>query len=365
LTHQPLGTQRNTSAEANPTSDPHRCRRLPFAGSVALLGVLLWITGCGETAPESTPAPETGTPAPEVSLPAEQLLPADLVLGSSGSEPGSLNEPAGLTIDVAGNVYVADTMNHRIQKFDPEGKFVTQVGGNGPGQGQFQEPWGVAVDAQGNVWVADTFNHRIQKFDPNLNFVLAFGKSASNLQDPEPDAFWGPRDLATDAEGNVWIADTGTGRVVKYSATGTLLREFGDMGSGPGQFTELTAVEIAANGDIFVADSGNRRVQRFNAGFDFVAEYDVPGWLYIDSVAKPYLALLPDGGLVASDPTQNKLFHFDATGTPVATFDAEGSPLVAPRGVAFDNRGYLYVAENEPDQVRRLVASQLEGQPAS
>jgi len=309
--------------------------------------------------------PQTGTRAPEVSLPPEQLLPTDLVLGSSGSDPGLLNEPAGLTVDAAGNVYVADTANHRIQKFDPDGKFLSQVGGNGSGEGQFQEPWGVAVDAQGNVWVADSFNHRIQKFDPNLNFVLAFGRSASNLQDPEPDAFWGPRDVATDAEGNVWVADTGTGRVVKYSATGALLREFGDMGSGPGQFTELTAVEIAANGDIFVADSGNRRIQRFNAAFDFMAEYDVPGWLYVDSVAKPYLALLPDGGLVASDPTQNKLFHFDATGTPVATFDAEGSPLVAPRGVAFDNRGYLYVAENEPDQVRRLVASQLAEQPAS
>ena len=127
------------------------------------------------------------------------------------------------------------------------------------------------------------------------------------------------------------------------------------MGEGTGQFQEPTAIEITPGGDIFVADSGNRRVQRFDAGFNFLAEYAVPGWLYVDSVAKPYIALLPDGGLIVSDPTQNKLFRLDEGGTAVATFDAEGAPLALPRGVAFDNRGYVWVAETGPDQVRRLL----------
>ena len=250
---------------------------------------------------------------------------------------------------------MADIVNHRIQKFDPEGNFLAQVGGNGPGEGEFNEPWGVAVDADDNLYVTDAFNHRIQKFDPDLNFLLAFGMPASNLEDPEPDAFWGPRDLAVDADGNIWVADTGTGRVVKYDPNGSLLQAFGGMGSGPGQFLELTSIEIAPGGDIFVADSGNRRVQRFDADFNFLAEYAVPGWLYVDSAAKPYIALLPDGGLIVSDPTQNKLFRLDEGGTAVATFDAEEGPLVLPRGVAFDSAGFVYVAENEPDQVRRLL----------
>ncbi len=92
-----------------------------------------------------------------------------------------------------------------------------------------------------------------------------------------------------------------------------------------------------------------------DADFNFVAEYAVPGWLYVDSVAKPYIAVLPDGGLIVSDPTQNKLFRLDANGSAVATFDAEDAPLVLPRGVAFDGRGFVYVAEADPDQVRRLV----------
>jgi DNA-binding beta-propeller fold protein YncE len=280
-------------------------------------------------------------------------------VGQSGGEPGSFNEPGGITIDSQGNLYVADIFNHRVQKFDSEGNFLAQVGGNGPDEGQFNEPWGVAVDSQDNVYVADSFNHRIQKFDSDLNFLLAFGMAASNLEDPEPDAFWGPRDVAVDGDGNIWVADTGTGRVVKYGPNGSLIQAFGGMGSGPGQFLELTAIEIGPSGDIFVADSGNRRVQRFDADFNFVAEYAVPGWLFVDPVAKPYIALLPDGGLIVSDPTQNKLFHLDEGGTPVATYDAEGAPLALPRGVAFDSRGYLWVAEAEPDQVRRLSLSDL------
>ncbi|MDO8615317.1 MAG: NHL repeat-containing protein [Dehalococcoidia bacterium] len=344
-----------------PPPYPQHRLRLGIAATAAFLGLLLWQTGCGSgnVAPGATPTGQSPgtTRIPQPTLPAQQQLPVSLVLGRQGSEPGSFNEPGGLTVDSQGNLYVADIMNHRIQKFDAEGNFLAQAGGKGSGEGQFNEPWGVAVDGDGNVYAADSFNHRIQKFDADLNFVLAFGKPASNLEDPEPDVFWGPRDLSVDADGNVWVADTGTGRVVKYGPDGSLIQPFGGMGSGPGQFKELTSIEIAPGGDIFVADSGNRRVQRFDAGFNFVAEYAVPGWLYVDSVAKPYIALLPDGGLIVSDPTQNKLFRLDAQGKPIATLDAEGTALAIPRGVAFDSRGFLYVAEAEPDQVRRLQLS--------
>jgi tripartite motif-containing protein 71 len=84
--------------------------------------------------------------------------------GSSGSGNGQFSLPEGVATDGSGHVYVADTNNDRIQKFDASGTFLTTWGSVGSGNGQFDSPIGVATDGSGNVYVADTFNHRIQKF---------------------------------------------------------------------------------------------------------------------------------------------------------------------------------------------------------
>src|SRR5436309_2955805 len=84
--------------------------------------------------------------------------------GSFGSGDGQFNTPVGVATDAAGNVYVADFYNPRIQKFTSTGTYLTQWGSFGSGNGQFGAPVGVATDAAGNVFVADTENNRIQKF---------------------------------------------------------------------------------------------------------------------------------------------------------------------------------------------------------
>ena len=77
---------------------------------------------------------------------------------------GKFKKPGGVAVDAAGNVYVADTGNHRIQKFTSNGVLLAKWGKEGSGNCEFRSPEGVAVDASGNVYVADTGNHRIQKF---------------------------------------------------------------------------------------------------------------------------------------------------------------------------------------------------------
>ena len=81
-------------------------------------------------------------------------------------EAGQLRSPWGVTVDGAGDVYVTDTGNHRIEKFDKEGNFITQWGGFGNGKGQFNFPYGIAVDVRGSVFVVDSGNTRVEQFMP-------------------------------------------------------------------------------------------------------------------------------------------------------------------------------------------------------
>jgi DNA-binding beta-propeller fold protein YncE len=81
-------------------------------------------------------------------------------------EAGQLRSPWGITVDGAGDVYVSDTGNHRIEKFDKEGNFITQWGGFGNGKGQFNFPYGIAVDARGSVFAVDSGNTRVEQFMP-------------------------------------------------------------------------------------------------------------------------------------------------------------------------------------------------------
>ena len=86
--------------------------------------------------------------------------------GSVGKDNGQFDCPAGIAVDSSGNfVYVVDTYNHRIQKFDSNGKFITKWGSKGIGDGQFRNPEDIAVDSSGNfVYVTNQDDHRIQKF---------------------------------------------------------------------------------------------------------------------------------------------------------------------------------------------------------
>ena len=98
---------------------------------------------------------------------------------------------------------MADTYNHRIQKFDAAGNFLWAKGGQGSGDGQFNQPNGVAVDGLGNIYVADTGNYRIQKFDASGTFLLAVGSyGTGDLQ------FTRPMGVAADSPGNVYVADS-------------------------------------------------------------------------------------------------------------------------------------------------------------
>jgi hypothetical protein len=108
-------------------------------------------------------------------------------------------------------VYVADRDNHRIQKFDSDGKFITKWGTYGSEEGEFDSPTGIAVDSLGYVYVADRFNHRIQKFDSDGNFIAKWGIKGNGHGE-----FKSPSGVAVDSLGYVYVADRDNDRIQKF-----------------------------------------------------------------------------------------------------------------------------------------------------
>ena len=124
---------------------------------------------------------------------------------------GEFSGPFDLAVDARGNVFVADTYNHRIQKFDTNGTFITAWGSKGTGDGEFSGPGGVWVDTLGYVFVADTQNNRMQKFDNNGRFITSW----ASLGEGDGELF-GPSAVTVDTSGNVYIADAKNYRVQKF-----------------------------------------------------------------------------------------------------------------------------------------------------
>ena len=186
----------------------------------------------------------------------------------------------GVAADAAGNIYVGDSNNQRIRKISPDGTVGTLAGSGSPGcadgvgaAASFDYPYGVTVDSAGNLYVADHSAHRLRKITPD-GTVSTLAGSTSGFADGAGAAasFDSPTGVTVDAAGNVFVADTNNERIRKITPNGTVstLAGSGHPGSIDGvgataSFNSPLGVAVDAAGNLLVADCDNHRIRRLAA----------------------------------------------------------------------------------------------------
>jgi DNA-binding beta-propeller fold protein YncE len=265
--------------------------------------------------------------------------------GSRGSGPGQFLYPRGVAAS-EGEVLVADDDNHRIEKFDPNGVFQSAAGSQGSGPGQFGFPYGVTLDAAGHVYVADDINHRIVRLNPDLSFADAWGEFGS-----KPGQLGFPRALASDSGGDTFVADTANDRIQVFDSGGNLLRVFGISARGPGQMTAPRGLAIDPSGRLLVSDTVGGRIETFAAGDGaFAGAWTLTGG-YRPGFSRPAgIGIDPRGSLYVADQGNERLVRLwgDATylselGGPA---DVGGAQLSGAGSVAVAaGSGDAYVAD--------------------
>lgn len=167
--------------------------------------------------------------------------------------------PGGVTIDEPRQrLIVADAKRHTVTVWTLDGKFLFGIGKKGVAPGEFNIPYDVAVDAQGHIYVLDSGNFRVQVFDDKGRAILIFGGLGMS-----PGLFARPKGIALDSDGNIYVVDAAFGNFQIFDPRGHFLLSVGTNGTEPGKFVLPSDIFIDKNDKIYVVDQMNRRVQIF------------------------------------------------------------------------------------------------------
>jgi DNA-binding beta-propeller fold protein YncE len=274
-----------------------------------------------------------------------------------------LTGPTGIAFTSNGERFVVDHKANRVARIDVNGSIVSTFGSFGSDVGKFNDAWGIAVDSGGNIYVADTFNHRIEKFDPQGNFLFSWGTPGVSTApgSGRTTIFFGPRAIAIDKQGRLYVTDTGNKRVQVFDGNGNYITQFGTSGTSDGQFNEPVGIAIDQSGNIYVADTWNHRIQVFDANYKFVRAWTVTAWQQMDQNElqsvdhKPYLAINGNTIFVSSPKTQ-QVFAYTLEGQSVSLPNISFSADSLPTGLAIYNNT-LYVTNASGGPILQFVLS--------
>jgi sugar lactone lactonase YvrE len=292
-----------------------------------------------------------------------------------------LNGPNGVAVDGSGNLYIADSHNSRIRKVNTAG-IITTVAGNGSegysGDGgaatsaQLCDPSGVALDAGGDLYIADSCNNRIREVVPGGNITTVAGTGSIGYSGDGGAAaiaqLWNPEGVAVDTSGNLYVADSGNARIREVKVAGTITTIVGgglnDGGlSVFGLLNQPSGVAQDSAGNTYVADTSNNRVRKISASGNIttVAGTGAAGFggdgsaaTHAQLNAPRGLALDGGGNLYIADSNNSRIRKVNTSGiiTTVA-----GTEIGTPVGLAVSSSGNLYISDISQEVVRKVATS--------
>lgn len=318
-----------------------------------------------EREPPAIPAAVYQEPA---ETPATSAPMASLVWETDRNPDPSL-EPNDVAIAPNGNIWVADGIASNFRIYDRDGALLETWGevGEDPGQFNFQSfeaDGAVAFDANGNIYVADTGNFRIQKFDRDRVFVTSWGS-----QGVDDGQFLAAADIEVDESGRVFVADFEQNAIQVFDSDGTFLFRLGREGSADGELVNPVDLAIDQQGHVWVVDSGNNRIQVFDANGRFLRSVGAFG-------SEPGQMRLPHG--IAIDD-MGRVFIVEHYGYRVQILSDDGESLGVfgdwgttgdgfeqLEDIAVDDEGGMYITDVMTNRIQKFQLSPLpEASPAS
>jgi tripartite motif-containing protein 71 len=274
-----------------------------------------------------------------------------LQFGAARAASEDLAAPACVVVRT-GVVFVCDSAHNNVKRFSTSGIYQGQWGVQGFGPGEFEEPVDIAFDADGYAYVVDLGNSRVQKFDASFQHVLDIGNSG------EPDTLLdAPTAIAIGSDNRLYVSDLGN-TIKVYGSDGAFVRSSGETGSAPGQFNFPRDVAFDAAGSLYVADTDNDRLQKLDSDLQ-------PLWTLIDAllarlVDPVAIAVSAQLGVLVSDTVgdQARIAFFEPNGEfngdiRVATGGNPGLPH-SGSGIAIAPNGDFYLADSTNQSVAKF-----------
>ncbi len=302
----------------------------------------------------------------------------------AGAANDQFNFASGLYVDTSGNVYVADLLNHRVQKWARGATSgITVAGGNGAGiaANQLNKPHGIFVDSSGNLYIADSKNHRIQKWESGATQgTTVAGGNGIGVASHDIDLFDrlnNPQGVFVSDDGDVYVADTGNNRIQKWTpgaTSGIRVAGGGEFGVNHNLLAHPNNVFVTPARDIYVADSENSRIQKWREGS--VDILNATGWneegsdvdqlnfsigVFVDPLENMYIADYYNHRIQKWKVVESSTLHLDelfvdGDAITVAGDQGQGDAINqfnGPKAIFVDVLGDLYVADMKNHRIQK------------